>query len=375
MKIHLIDNIIVDCTASSILSERIKVYLEDNNHEITDDIDNSQYVILNTCGVWKSVENKFLEIIRDILLKGKKIIIIWCLPAISDKLKDTEWDIILIPTKQEYLLDSIFKNKISINDIYSKDIIISKDNRINNFDSINSDNSNFYLEVARGCIHNCSYCITKKAIWYVKSIPRKIIMESLDYAIKKWYKNIILVSDDLTSYGKDIWEDFASLFIEMCNYKGIKFNLNYLEPGEFIKIYPKISYLMDRVSEITMPIQSFNDRILVLMRRKYKVNDIIALVNKIRKENPDLFIYNHFIFWYPTESFEDFKNNIEWAKYFDWNLYNLYSYRKWTKKFESDMILTKDEIKKRLKILFLLNRKDSELFSLWNREDDLEINI
>ncbi|MDD3302434.1 MAG: radical SAM protein [Candidatus Gracilibacteria bacterium] len=375
MKIYLIDNIIIDCTASTILYEKIKVYLEKNNHEIVNSTDSSDYVILNTCGVWKSVEEKFLKIIEETLKKDKKIIIVGCLSSISEKIKLIKGDITLIPTKQEYLLNDIFKTSVSIDEIDSKDIKISSENRLNGFESINVVNNNFFLEIARGCIHNCSYCITKKAIGYVKSVPKKKILESLDFASKNGYKNIILVSDDLTSYGKDIGEDFSSLFVDMCKYEDLKFNFNYVEPSEFLKIYPKIKHFMDRVSEITMPIQSFNDRILELMRRKYKVDEVMNLIQEIKNDYPKLPIYNHIIYGYPTETFDEFKNNIEKAKYFDGNLFNLYSYRKGTKKFDNDLLLSKEEIIKRLKILFLLNKKDSRLFCLGNKEDDLDINI
>lgn len=157
----------------------------------------------------------------------------------------------------------------------------------------------------------------------------------------------------------------------MCEIPNLNFNINYAEPSEFMKIFPHISYNINRINEITLPVQSFSDNILIHMNRKYTIDKYINLIKKLRLLNPNIYITNHIIFWYPYETNDEFLDNIKWAKLFDTTLFSLYSYRKWTKKFLNSSLVSKIELKKRIEIILKLNKINSKMFNFWNKDDNL----
>lgn len=368
-KIKLINNIVsTECVASNYLYFKIRKFFELNNYELVD-IFEVDYIIVNTCWVTDSVENQFLDYILDLIEKywqKSKIIIFWCLPAISKELKEMK-DLILIPSKREKLFESIFEHKITLDKLEWADINdnLMKDLMIDNIDS--KKTKNYYLHVARWCIHACSYCAIKKSIGFVKSEPLNKVYNEFINAIKNWYNNIILVSDDLWSYWVDIWLSFDVLFNKLCEIEGdYTININYIEPSTFIRIFPKMKHNFWRVNTVHMPIQSWNDRILGLMNRKYTVDSVVALISDLRKFwNPQLRILNHIIYLYPTETYEDFLNSVKVSGYYDNTLFIIYSYRNWLNKIIAEKF-TDEEKRKRVIFLKKMAIKYRHKFSLAN---------
>lgn len=210
----------------------------------------------------------------------------------------------------------------------------------------------YLVQISRWCIHNCSYCWTKRAIWYVKSRKIKDIKQKFKYAIKEWYTLIKLISDDISSYGKDLWIDFADLFNSLCEINGdYKINLDYTEMSEFKKIFNKMKHNFYKVNEIILPIQSLSNKILLSMNKKYNQEEFLEFLKEIRNINYNLFIETIIIYCYPWESEEKFLKNIKWAKYFDRSYAFIYSYREWTKKYPKNELIKKEEKIKRIAIL------------------------
>ena len=369
VNISLIDNIFTDCTESSYLFNKVKVFFTINNYNIISDLSKSNYIIINTCGVFSDIEKKFLDYIDDLYLmywKKSKIIIFWCLPGISNNLiNDSRW-LIMIPSKKESLFNDYFEHKINIEDVSW--ISINENNIEYPWEIFNIENKKYFLHIARWCIHKCSYCAIKKTIWYVKSEPLDKLIKEFNIAIDNWYNEIVLVSDDVWSYGIDIWISFDLLFNELCENKwDYLIDINYVEPSTFLNIFPKIKKNFYKVSVLTIPVQSFSDRLLILMKREYDIKSYLNLISDIRKYwNNDLKIINHIIFWYPSETDSEFKSNIKYIELFDNTLFTLYSYRKWTKLFNKEELISYSNKKNRLIILVKLNKIYWDLVHLAN---------
>jgi len=359
-KIFLIDNVYSECTASSYLFNKVKNFFLLNWYDLVDSELEATDILINTCGVWTHIENKQINYIDNLLKKfwsKKKIYVYGCLSWISPRLiKNYSDKVVLIPTKKDYLLDNYFEHSVSIRNI---DAVLVNKWKIRNPATIFSDNKKrFYVSISRWCVHNCSYCVIKRAIGYVTSRKPEEILKECEYAVKNWYNEIVLVSDDAGSYGLDIGISFDVLFNEICKIEwNYQIDINYVEPWIFSKIFPKISYNFYKVSRITCPIQSYNDRLLELMNRKYTVSLFIDLIDSFRKAwDKSLKVINHIIYGYPTETFKEFKRNLEYLNVCDSNLFILYSYREWTKKFDDNQLIMPNEIKKRTKILLKLNK-------------------
>lgn len=348
MKIYIYwDNEVETCTSKDYLNKKVTSFLYQNWHNIVKNINEADYVLVNTCWVTELVENVYLRRIRHFLnnFSTKKLIVFWCLWKISKKLHELKWIYKIINVKEESKFDEDFKKVISIKDI--------------KWDFLYRDTKDEYvIQIWRWCIQNCTYCWTKKSIWYIKSLPIEDIKSNLLYALERWYKKIYLSSDDISSYWKDIWTDFSELFNVLCSIEwDFQINLDYAEASEFIKILDKMKHNLYRIKEVNFPIQSFSNRILKLMNRKYTVEEFVDFVKKLRKINNKLTVNSIIIYWYPTETFDEFLENLKWATIFNNTTSFLYSYREWTHKYLDNELLSKEEIIKRWNILLKMREK------------------
>lgn len=364
-KIFLKDNDFTVCTESSYLFHTVRYFFLINNYTLTEKAEEADIILINTCWVWDELESKVISYINTQNRSDVEFGIFWCLANRSKEINEKVT--YSIPTKKEYLLDDMFNAKNSIKDISSKDI---NQWTIKLHTVFKTNTKKYFLEINRWCIHKCSYCAIKQSIWYVKSKDKIEVLSEFSYAVENGFNEIILVSDDVGSYGYDIGTNFSVLFNEICQIPwDYKININYTEPSEFMKWFPLIKENFYRVSEIIYPIQSFSDRILEMMRRTYSVADFIETLWEMRKFAPGIKITNHIIYAYPTETRDEYMSNLSWARYFDANLFNLYSYVKGTKVYDNVDIISSEEKKFRLETLFKLNKKNSTIYDIANKYD------
>jgi len=362
-----------DCTQSSFSINRVRAFLQYNNYTEVSTVEEATHIIINTCGVLKNVEDRMIDYIwsleNEIVNTNKTLMIYGCLVNISpQRLKEIHFCKHLIGTKQYREFNDIFSSRLKIENISSKDIneysVI-----LNGIHKRKKEiGKRFYVEIARGCIHHCSYCVIKRSIGHVKSRPKEEILHDISKALQEGYTEIFLVSDDAWSYGLDIWIDFADLFNSMCElWDSFTIDIDYIEPWQLLLLFPKISHNFYRVSKVLCPIQSTNNKILSLMKRKYTIEDIEKLLELISKYGrEDIIISNHIIYCYPYETEEDFRNNIKFSQKFTHTLLIMYSHRSITSKFEPQELIS-DEVKaKRYLTVKKLQIQHPDLFWRFN---------
>ncbi|MFH2066120.1 MAG: radical SAM protein [Pseudomonadota bacterium] len=175
----------------------------------------------------------------------------------------------------------------------------------------------YYLVICQGCVHNCSYCAIKKAKGKVKSKPIPRILSELKYGLELGYKHFMIIGDDCGSYGMDIGTDLAEL-LNVLQLYDIRIHINYFEPGEFIKLYPKIQPgAFEIIDFINIPVQATSRRILKLMNRKYNFDDIITTVKKLKTRFSHIYLETHVIFGFPTETMKEFTGTFHLLDSFD----------------------------------------------------------
>lgn len=317
------------CLEYNILSSHLMAFFSMNNieydykrfdtsHVLDIDLEDKEYnrVFLNGCiATNRNVE--FIErIITSIKSKNKlaEIFIYGCAGSFNlDKYEVTK-----IQLNKEDILSEYFPDiSVAFKDINS--IFINKFFDIYAERFPGAQKKRFYISVARWCIHNCSFCNTKKSIGYVKSRPiSDIVSEIASYISNHPVDEVVLVSDDIGSYGKDIWVSYVELIHEIISISdGFKINLDYLEPSVFIGSLEKFMKILPRISYICIPIQSFNDRIIKLMNRNYSVSQFLNLITSIRENNPEILLMTQVIYGYPTETHEEFLENTKYIDFFD----------------------------------------------------------
>ncbi len=175
-----------------------------------------------------------------------------------------------------------------------------------------------YFKISEGCDRPCAFCAIPLMRGKHISIPiERLIQQAKDLA-KQGVKELILIAQDLTYYGLDIYKkrSLAELLTKLCRVEGIEWiRLHYAFPQGFpldvldvIACEPKICKYID------IPLQHINNKILKSMRRGTTKERTIELVNAIRKKIPGIAIRTTLITGYPGETEEDFNELLEWVK-------------------------------------------------------------
>lgn len=376
-----IDSSFSNCQSNLIGCSMLYRYIIENGHEITYENYDADYIIINSCGYTKETQEISIKLFDKYYSEKKKnaiVIMVGCLTKI-DKERLNCLDLFKISNDESYKLDDFFykkvkfdnikpycnkekKNKINVKKefqlfwenipfllakaffLFSKKIRINFKQMSNNINLINRS----YVEIARGCISDCSYCIIKKAKGDIKSRRLNDILSDIEVLYDS-SKNIALVADDCGSYGLDINSNLIDLIYKINKkFPNLSFDINYINPfwlekysKEYIKLFRDI-----KINGVTIPIQSGSNKIIKSMNRKYEISKVIKIVDEIKKVSPKTLLSSQFIVGYPGEITSDFIRTLFVAKHFDYPVPFMYS----------DMVGTKSEslTDKKSKILISL---------------------
>ena len=208
-----------------------------------------------------------------------------------------------------------------------------EDEKLNFMDRVVSTGENFaYLRIAEGCDNRCTFC----AIPYIrgKYISRKFedVIEEAKMLAKNGIKELIVIAQDTTKYGVDIYGKprLAELLNELCKIDGIKWI-------RFLYAYPETitDELIDVVKNndkicnyFDIPIQHISNKVLKRMNRKSDGESIRKVVAKIRKEIPNVIIRTTVMVGFPGETNEDFDELYEFIKEAKFDRLGAFSYSK-----------------------------------------------
>ena len=173
-----------------------------------------------------------------------------------------------------------------------------------------------YLKISEGCDRPCSFCAIPLMRGKHKSKSIEVLVNEATLLAKNGVKELILIAQDLTYYGLDLYKkrELSSLLKELVKVDGIEWiRLHYAFPNGFPLDVLEVIKQEERVCNyIDIPLQHISTKILKSMRRGSKKENIIELINKMRLLNPEIAIRTTVIVGYPGESEEDFNELKEW---------------------------------------------------------------
>lgn len=316
------------CSKNLIDTEIAIGHFKENNYEIENDPNKADIIVINTCGFISSAKeeaiNTILEMAEYKKKKCKYLIVMGCLvQRYYDDLVKSLPEVDLFIKIDEYnemwqkIQDLVENNKVeksatkSITKVSEiKQLPMPKFDEF--YDRVITTGKNYaYLKIGEGCSNMCTYC----AIPYIrgKFISRKIeeILEEAKMLASKGIKEIIVIAQDTTKYGVDIYgtPKIAELLQKLSKIDGIKwirFLYSYPEGItdeliEVVKNNDKICKYFD------IPIQHISNTVLKKMNRKTNKEQIENLINKIRKEIPNVVLRTSLIVGFPGEKEEDFE--------------------------------------------------------------------
>ena len=318
------------CSKNLVDTEKMIGIFKKNDFEIVSNPLDAEMIIINTCGF---IENSKTEAIDTILEmakykenKCKYLIVTGCLvERYKEDLEKTMPEVDMFIKFSEY---ENFWNKIET--LLNKE---KTNEQLCFMDRVITTGENYaFLRIAEGCSNRCSYC----AIPFIRGnyVSRK--MEDIISEAKKLANNgikeLIVIAQDTTKYGKDIYKEFKlpELLEELTKIEGIKwirFLYSYPESitDELLKVVKENEKI---VKYFDIPIQHLSDNVLKNMNRRTTNERITNIINKIRNEIPQAIIRTTLLVGFPGETSKDFKILYEGVKNLKFDKLGVFAYSK-----------------------------------------------
>ncbi len=323
------------CSKNLIDTEVAIGIFKKNNYKIVNNPEDADIIVINTCGFIESAKeeaiNTILEMSEYKNKRCKYLIAMGCLvqryyddlikalPEVDLFIKIDEYDKLWQKIEDLVKRDIVEKSKTKT----SKKISEIKPLPMPTFNefferTITTGKNYAYLKIGEGCSNKCTYC----AIPYIRGpfVSRKMeeILEEAKMLASKGIKEIIVIAQDTTKYGIDIYgtSKLAELLQKLSKIKGIKwirFLYSYPEgiTDELIEVVAK----NDKIAKyFDIPIQHISNSILKRMNRKTSKEDIIKIIRKIREKIPNVTIRTSLIVGFPGETKENFEELLEFVK-------------------------------------------------------------
>ena len=323
------------CSKNLIDTEITIGHFKQNNYEIESDPEKADIIVINTCGFINSAKeeaiNTILEMAEYKKQKCKYLIVMGCLvqryydelikelPEVDLFIKIDEYDKLWQKVKKLIENDiaekSTTKTNKKISEIEPLPMPCSDEflNRV-----LTTGKNYAYLKIGEGCSNKCTYC----AIPYIRGpfVSRKMedIIEEAKMLAKSGIKELIIIAQDTTKYGVDIYGEpkLAELLEEISKIpeiKWIRFLYSYPE-GVTDKLIQTVKNNEKICKYFDIPIQHISNNILKKMNRRTNKKEIEDLLNKIRKEIPNVVLRTSLIVGFPGETQEDFEELSEFIK-------------------------------------------------------------
>lgn len=302
-------------------SEAMLGLLAKHNYNITNDEQEADAIIVNTCSFIKDAMeesvNTVLEMAKLKQQNLKYLIVTGCMAQrFKDEIFDEipEIDACLGTSSFDKILDVIEELKardgiedaeeISVYDDIDRLATITESNKV-----ITSGTFMGYLKIAEGCDKFCTYCVIPHIRGHYRSVPMEQLLKEAEYMASQGIEELVLVAQETTCYGKDLYGEkrLHVLVRELAKIDGIKWiRLMYCYPEEIydelidcFKEEPKLLHYID------MPMQHSEDAILKRMGRRTDCASIEAVIGKLREAAPDIAIRTSLIAGFPGETQED----------------------------------------------------------------------
>ena len=307
-------------------SEKLSGMLKNIGYSRTEVKEKAEIIIYNTCCVRENAETKVfgnLGHLKGLKKKNPNLIIAICgcmmqQEGMADKILDKFPHVnIIFGTHNSYKFPE-YLNRVKTDGIQVKEIFNKEEEIVEGIPIDRKSDVKAFVTIMYGCNNFCTYCVVPYVRGRERSRKPEDIIKEIENLVANGYKEVTLLGQNVNSYGKTLDDKvtFAELLRKINEIQG-------LERIRFVSSHPKdftddvilAIKECDKVCEqVHLPVQSGSNRILKKMNRHYTREDYIELINKIRKEIPDVTITTDLIIGFPGETEEDFIDTLNLAK-------------------------------------------------------------
>ena len=309
------------CPKNQVDAEHMIYNLREEGFEIITDAALAEVVVINTCGFIESAKQEAIDTILEFCTlkqegRIKAVIVTGCLAERYQKdirAEIPEVDAVLGLGADE-LLGEVIK-KVLGGDVV--DMAGDKYSLIIDSRRVISTETFAYLKIAEGCDNHCTYCAIPSIRGKLRSRKLESVVAEAEWLAKIGFKEIILVAQDTTVYGEDLYGKpmICELLRELCKIDGLKWiRTLYLYPeritDELIDLFAAEEKL---VKYMDIPIQHSCDRVLKRMNRRSTHDELVGLVKKLRERIPNVVLRTTLIAGFPGETEEEFEALCEFV--------------------------------------------------------------
>lgn len=317
-------------------SEEMLGMLVERGYEITNDETEAEIIVINTCAFIHDAKEESVNTILEMAKYKetgtlKALLVTGCLaqrykeeivqeiPEVDGVLGTASYDEILTALDQIFAGGSYLKFKdIDTLPQNSKKRVVTTGGYFE------------YLKIAEGCDKHCTYCIIPKLRGSFRSVPMEQLLEQAQYLADQGVRELILVAQETTVYGKDLYgeKSLHILLKKLCEIPGIQWiRILYCYPEE---IYPELIQTMKEEPKIChyldLPIQHCSDKILKKMGRRTTKQELVEIVETLRKEIPDILLRTTLITGFPGETQEDHEELMEFIDTMEFDRLGVFTY-------------------------------------------------
>ena len=330
------------CDKNLVDTEVMLGLLAKKGHQMIDDETQADIVIVNTCCFIHDAKEESIQTILDMAqLKEtaalKKLIVTGCL---AQRYKEEileeipEVDAVLGTTSYDEIaevIDGLFSDspmERADARMIMKDVDYLPETQKGRL--VTTGGHFAYLKIAEGCDKHCTYCIIPKIRGNFRSVPMEELIDEAKELADQGVKELILVAQETTLYGKDIYgeKSLPRLLKALCKIQGLRWiRILYCYPEEItdeliqvIKEEPKICHYLD------LPIQHASDAILKRMGRKTSKEQLISIIGKLREEIPDITLRTTLITGFPGETDEQHEELMDFVDQMEFERLGVFTY-------------------------------------------------
>lgn len=360
------------CKVNSYESEYMKEQLINHGYIYEDDYKVSDIVIVNTCSVTNTADNKCKKMIRNVRRDNNDALLMVCGCTAEnhrEELNDLDIDI-LIGNKEKSkvieLIEDYQNSKEKYIKFYNDRRLPFEDMKVHEF----NDKTRAYVKIQDGCNNYCAYCIIPYVRGSIRSKGFDEAVLEIKELVSKGHKEIVFTGINTGAYGKETGKyDLTDLIREISKIDGLeRIRVSSIEITEINdKFIEEMRNNKKLCGHLHVSLQSGSERILNIMNRKYTKQEYLDKINKLREARPDINLTTDVIVGFPTETEEEFLECVEYCKLVGFSKIHVFPYsrREGTKAASMDGQLPNDVKKDRARRLILI---DNDLQFKYNQK-------
>lgn len=324
------------CDKNLVDTEVMLGLLASRGHQMVDSEEIADVIVINTCCFIHDAKEESIQTILEMAEykkagSCKALIVTGCLAQrykqeIIDEIEEV--DAVLGTTSYDKIVEAIDEalaghTSVEMTDIDALPLVESK--RL-----VTTGGHFAYLKIAEGCDKHCTYCIIPKIRGNFRSVPIERLLKEAEDLVAQGVKEIILVAQETTLYGKDLYgeKSLHKLLRQLCKISGLRWiRILYCYPEEITDELIQVIKEEDKICNyLDLPIQHASDGILKRMGRRTSKEQLVEIIGKLRKEIPDIAIRTTLITGFPGETQEQHEELMEFVDEMEFDRLGVFTY-------------------------------------------------